>query len=164
MKTISIGLALFLPSSFGTMSSDTDSSCSKAMLHGRETMICEDDITINDPLSLSGMGEAGALDMFSPAPKASNEHAEDMGVPQIIDERDPQDTIKQIELARSYMANEVAKDSKYDKTRNICKNKHENCAFWSSLGECEKNPGYMKLNCAPVCQTCEVSLKKERVS
>jgi prolyl 4-hydroxylase len=23
------------------------------------------------------------------------------------------------------------------------------------VGECEKNPSYMKLHCAPVCQTCE---------
>lgn len=23
------------------------------------------------------------------------------------------------------------------------------------VGECDKNPGYMKVNCAPVCQSCE---------
>ena len=35
-----------------------------------------------------------------------------------------------------------------------CKNDHEQCAFWASIGECDVNPSYMKINCAPVCQTC----------
>lgn len=161
MQKISIILALLpllLQSSFGSGTTTTsDSTCTKTMLHGRETMICEDDTAgiISDPL-LSGMGEAGSFDMFSPAPKADHKHAEDMGVPQIIDERNPKDTIHKIEMARLYLTNEVANNEKYDKTRDICKNKHENCAFWSSLGECENNPGYMNVNCAPVCQTCEV--------
>ena len=28
------------------------------------------------------------------------------------------------------------------------------CAQWSAAGECEKNPGYMKINCAVACKTC----------
>jgi prolyl 4-hydroxylase len=30
------------------------------------------------------------------------------------------------------------------------------CAFWAAIGECEANPGYMKLKCAPSCQTCDM--------
>jgi prolyl 4-hydroxylase len=36
-----------------------------------------------------------------------------------------------------------------------CKLNHENCAYWAVLGECEANPVYMKMKCAPVCQTCD---------
>jgi Glutathione peroxidase/ShK domain-like len=28
---------------------------------------------------------------------------------------------------------------------------HENCEFWASMGECEKNPSYMLENCADAC-------------
>mmetsp|Transcript_8757 Transcript_8757/g.10692 ORF Transcript_8757/g.10692 Transcript_8757/m.10692 type:complete len:93 (+) Transcript_8757:22-300(+) len=28
---------------------------------------------------------------------------------------------------------------------------NENCDYWSSIGECEKNPGYMLTSCAKSC-------------
>lgn len=30
------------------------------------------------------------------------------------------------------------------------------CSFWAAIGECQVNPGYMKLKCAPSCQTCDM--------
>uniref|UniRef100_A0A7S1GNL2 Fe2OG dioxygenase domain-containing protein n=1 Tax=Cyclophora tenuis TaxID=216820 RepID=A0A7S1GNL2_CYCTE len=36
-----------------------------------------------------------------------------------------------------------------------CQNKHAQCAYWKTLGECLKNPTYMKINCGPVCQSCD---------
>eukprot|EP00545_Synedropsis_sp_CCMP1620_P005313 CAMPEP_0119004118 /NCGR_PEP_ID=MMETSP1176-20130426/962_1 /TAXON_ID=265551 /ORGANISM="Synedropsis recta cf, Strain CCMP1620" /LENGTH=445 /DNA_ID=CAMNT_0006955793 /DNA_START=11 /DNA_END=1348 /DNA_ORIENTATION=+ len=36
-----------------------------------------------------------------------------------------------------------------------CKNKHESCAFWKVIGECEENPQYMKMDCSAICQTCD---------
>ena len=35
-----------------------------------------------------------------------------------------------------------------------CTNKEELCAYWAAIGECEANKSYMKLKCAPSCQTC----------
>lgn len=35
-----------------------------------------------------------------------------------------------------------------------CINKHELCTSWASSGECETNPGYMKVECAPACNSC----------
>lgn len=29
------------------------------------------------------------------------------------------------------------------------------CVFWASLGECEANPAYMTMNCAPACKSCD---------
>jgi hypothetical protein len=37
-----------------------------------------------------------------------------------------------------------------------CQNRHELCVFWAVIGECEKNAGYMKTNCAPSCMTCHL--------
>ena len=45
-----------------------------------------------------------------------------------------------------------------------CKNDHEQCAFWASIGECDANPSYMKISCAPACQTCAHLDIKERCS
>lgn len=35
-----------------------------------------------------------------------------------------------------------------------CKNQNADCALWASTGECDANPSYMTINCAPSCKTC----------
>jgi len=37
-----------------------------------------------------------------------------------------------------------------------CKNDHELCSYWATIGECEKNMAFMKVGCAPVCQSCHL--------
>ncbi|KAI6206540.1 Peroxidase mlt-7 [Aphelenchoides besseyi] len=36
-----------------------------------------------------------------------------------------------------------------------CVNNHQHCAYWSSQGECRKNPAWMLKNCAAACKICE---------
>merc|ERR1711966_140892 len=43
-----------------------------------------------------------------------------------------------------------------------CVNREELCAFWAAIGECEANKAYMKLKCAPSCQTCDMIDIKSR--
>ncbi|KAG7363693.1 2-oxyglutarate/Fe(II) oxygenase [Nitzschia inconspicua] len=38
--------------------------------------------------------------------------------------------------------------------RDGCHCRNDNCALWAANGECENNPDYMLLYCAPVCQSC----------
>merc|ERR1712157_95453 len=47
-------------------------------------------------------------------------------------------------------------DSISKEIRDTCRNKEALCAFWAAIGECEANPGYMKVSCAPSCHTCEM--------
>jgi len=43
----------------------------------------------------------------------------------------------------------------YDEhVRKECKNRHQHCSYWATIGECDNNPGYMHLSCAPSCFTC----------
>ena len=63
------------------------------------------------------------------------------------------ETLAEIQKMEKFMREEVPKPE-YDKVRDECINRHELCAFWAAMGECEANPGYMKLHCAPCCQTC----------
>ena len=35
-----------------------------------------------------------------------------------------------------------------------CVDTDENCGFWASIGECDKNPRWMKPNCRKSCNTC----------
>lgn len=35
-----------------------------------------------------------------------------------------------------------------------CVDENENCGFWASIGECEKNPAYMLSQCALSCRSC----------
>ena len=39
-----------------------------------------------------------------------------------------------------------------------CTNKDERCDFWAEIGECAKNPGYMRQSCAASCGTCEEAM------
>ena len=36
----------------------------------------------------------------------------------------------------------------------LCQNTNELCAFWTSVGECESNRGFMLTNCAASCRLC----------
>lgn len=39
-----------------------------------------------------------------------------------------------------------------------CKDDHEQCDFWASIGECRVNPNYMLDNCPKSCEECEAFL------
>uniref|UniRef100_A0A0N4Z376 ShKT domain-containing protein n=1 Tax=Parastrongyloides trichosuri TaxID=131310 RepID=A0A0N4Z376_PARTI len=45
-------------------------------------------------------------------------------------------------------------------TEKPCKDHHKNCKFWSLLGECTKNPFWMKTQCEKSCNTCGTELDK----
>jgi len=45
-------------------------------------------------------------------------------------------------------------DPLYPQVKHECQNRHVDCAQWVSIGECDANPTYMKIHCAPLCGTC----------
>lgn len=92
-----------------------------------------------------------------PAPESTaTSLASDLGEVQQLDATYSNDIYNRIEEARDYVQSVVNKEERYAGLRHLCKNKHTNCAFWSVLGECENNPGYMQTNCAPVCKSCDM--------
>ena len=97
-----------------------------------------------------------------PAPKTNTGLGADLGEPQHLDEKNAEEIKERIAKAREYMQNEVMMRGTYEKVRPMCKHNHQSCALWSVLGECENNPGYMLVNCAPVCSSCEVRVKSTR--
>jgi len=91
-----------------------------------------------------------------PAPRVSQGLGGDIGKPQDIDPTYSDMIFERIEMAREYLHSRVMVEDLYKDVRSICRNEHKFCAFWSVLGECENNPAYMHVNCAPVCETCEM--------
>jgi prolyl 4-hydroxylase len=76
------------------------------------------------------------------------------GVPQKVEGPHAKGTLLHIRETEKYMMEEVHADEKYREVREGCKNTHELCSFWAHLGECESNPKYMELECAPACKAC----------
>jgi len=79
------------------------------------------------------------------------------GVKQTVEVKAEEPTRKILQEAIDYMQSVVMADpDKYpDSVRTECQNRHDLCAFWAATGECTANPGYMKINCAPLCKSCE---------
>ena len=67
------------------------------------------------------------------------------GVEQTVDGHESVDTLNNIRRSLNYMGTLENTDD--------CRNKHELCSFWASVGECEKNP-FMLTHCGPSCQSC----------
>jgi prolyl 4-hydroxylase len=83
----------------------------------------------------------------------------DLGIPQVIDINADMALSRairdQIDQARIYINDVVAVNKTYDKVRDICKNRDKYCAFYAVNGQCDVIP-VMQLQCAPVCQACEL--------
>lgn len=77
----------------------------------------------------------------------------DLGEIQTLDQTYSNKILQAIATGRTYYHEQV--EPNVTLTRITCRNKHSNCAYWSVLGECENNPGYMKVNCPIVCQSCD---------
>jgi prolyl 4-hydroxylase len=79
----------------------------------------------------------------------------DLGVPQNIHIIADSAAIRdRIDRARIYINDVVAFNKTYDKVRDICKNRKDNCAWYAAKGQCDVFP-IMKMECAPVCESCE---------
>ena len=61
----------------------------------------------------------------------------DMGEPQVLGDENSAEIMAIIEAARAYLQDTVDADPKLVKIKSICENKHAQCAFWASVGECE---------------------------
>lgn len=82
-------------------------------------------------------------------------YGEDLGVKQVMDLSRTADIQVTLKNAKQYLETTIFPNKEYRRLVEECKNKHESCAFWATLGECQNNPGYMNVSCAPVCQSCE---------
>ena len=63
-------------------------------------------------------------------------------------------TFQVVRESIDYMKNGV--ENLLDETMKLCLNRNALCAFWATIGECEKNQAYMTTNCAPSCKTCHL--------
>lgn len=79
----------------------------------------------------------------------------DFGVAQNIEGDSAAKVAKLLAESKIYMSTVVNVDPAYESVREGCQNHEEFCSFWATIGECDSNPAYMKLHCAPACQSCE---------
>jgi prolyl 4-hydroxylase len=91
-----------------------------------------------------------------PAPRTFDGLGSDLGEAQHMDANHAAEIRQKIEDARAYVHGVVRNDETLKTVESLCKNNHPSCAFWSVIGECENNPGYMLTNCGPVCESCHM--------
>jgi len=78
-----------------------------------------------------------------------------------IREHSRRETLDAVRLTQEYMV-DLYQNPMYADVATRCKNLHASCSFWSTVGECENNPIFMEVNCAPACQTCSKILFENR--
>ena len=121
-------------------------TCAKKMRGGRQTTATGN----------TAGGEVSSLlsSSMTAEQKALVEATTDFGELQQVSGDDWKATVDVIEKTIHYMKTETGNlpNDVLDK----CMNRHELCAFWVALGECEKNRAYMMTNCAPSCLSCQM--------
>ena len=76
------------------------------------------------------------------------------GEPQTAEGEREEETRALIAKIDEYMKTKVFVEEKYRSVRADCRNRDPLCSFWAVEGECEANPAYMTIQCAPACQSC----------
>lgn len=82
--------------------------------------------------------EAYSSTVSPPAMRVADAAGSDLGEPQVIDAVIGDEVKARISDARIYIQDSVMKFPEYEKVRDTCFNKHENCAFWAGMccGSC----------------------------
>lgn len=106
--------------------------------------LCRDSVIFSSNVVDEVVISEASMEVESPATLEADNLGSDMGEPQVVDLYNQDNVLSTIHEARVYMQEIVLVDDKYAKVRDICKNENTQCAFWASIGECDKNPGYMK--------------------
>jgi prolyl 4-hydroxylase len=122
---------------------EKEMTCNDNQQHGQDEIVSE--------ASYTGLTSPGVM---VAAPQ--EDYGAEFGEIQVMDQATADAVMVKLESMRQYMMEKVRVEEKYKLVKDICRNQHESCTFWATLGECEKNPAYMSINCAPVCQTCEL--------
>lgn len=89
-------------------------------------------------------------------PNDEEDESVDYGVQQLIS-GNPREIVmvkKVIQRTKEYMKNVIIPNKRYPGLLNRCKDFHQLCAFWTSLGECDTNRRFMFTHCAASCRLC----------
>lgn len=93
--------------------------------------------------------------MRTHCPKSCEESAQKtpcihMGVPQYMGGTYAHRIQDIVEESSAYIMTTTTKEQDF-----LCHNQHRECASWAAAGQCLTNPGFMQVQCAPVCQSCD---------
>mmetsp|Transcript_1248 Transcript_1248/g.2229 ORF Transcript_1248/g.2229 Transcript_1248/m.2229 type:complete len:181 (+) Transcript_1248:94-636(+) len=171
MKSIiilSLSILLFLSTIHPSISSNAPTRDPKCIaVDSYHTYICTDNpeasrravsssFTIAGGSSSSSSGGGGGDANANPNAVMESPFDMDLGVEQRITGSETEQLRIRNVLRKmyNYFDDEVLTRSEYEHVRGRCKNEHELCAFWTSVGECESNRGFMLENCAAACRLC----------
>jgi hypothetical protein len=106
-----------------------------------------------ESITLSDMPRDGSVSISGETWQFLLEHT---GVPQRVDGSVSEKwaALKVLYQMEHYFRAEVLARPEYATAKGECANHNELCAFWSSVGECENNRGFMLNNCAAACRLC----------
>jgi len=85
----------------------------------------------------------------------------DFGRPQLIPSHLSYQVKRVISRSVEYMQR-IKVDPDYSSVWRECRNTEENCSHWALGTGCDDNPKYMKMECAPACQSCDYVLEMKK--
>jgi hypothetical protein len=116
---------------------------------------CQSCHTLSKPPKLSDAGK-----LIQAWPLTDLERGADMGVPQILHPDRPEDTLVVLLNARMHIRYTI-----FDQTiLEGCQNEYDSCTMEAINGECETNPKWMHIHCAPACKTCQATAEFHRAN
>lgn len=86
------------------------------------------------------------------------DRSEEYGERQLLEHHEheiQEKTERRLLQVAKYMRELVLAQDKFKYVRRKCQNQYEHCTLWAAIGECEKNPNFMQLKCAPACMSCD---------
>ena len=92
----------------------------------------------------------------------------DLGVEQTLPDLETDESALNVginqwhELNARYIEKHVLSDERLLNVLDQCRNDHNDCTLWATIGECNKNKGYMHKNCRLACRMCHHALYEYR--
>jgi hypothetical protein len=136
-------------------------SSSSSSINRRLTLFNNNDASLSSSLD----GKQQQKKRRTPRRRALKYYLTNFGVSQLYEGNDEERAAMDDVTSRMehYMTRWITKFDHDENIKERCINTHDKCVFWASADECTMNPGFMNVECALACNTCDKLLVEKEL-